>query len=253
MIQLSQKQNKEKIYEVLIEQQRKDETKTDQIKALSDKDSAGKGKLTKKEGFHTLTAFREFFFGGVINLSQQSETQSKAEDDPTEVGILFKDPLKRSRKKKNNVTIFQESDDKPTRIPANYRFKQDFLFNWDGAQAITIPTKKLVGFEYFKNMLKQIENRFAPPGGGNYAYRDIAGTVIREAIKPGQTKVLFMLEESGKVLDVKLVSSQGQRMIDKACMDSIRGQNFGPVPEEVKKIGLIFGINFIFPDLSQFR
>ena len=62
-----------------------------------------------------------------------------------------------------------------------------------------------------------------------------------------------MLEDTGRVIDVKLVSSQGQRMIDKACLDSIRGQNFGTVPEEVKKIGLIFGINFIFPDLSRLR
>ncbi|MCB1189881.1 MAG: TonB-dependent receptor [Leptospiraceae bacterium] len=252
-IELSKNQNKERIYEVLIEQQRKDDTPTDQIKALSDKDSAGKGKLTEKEGFHTLTAFREFLLGGVISLSEQSETQSKSQEEPTEVGILFKDPLKKASKKKNNITIFQDADNKPTTIPANYRFQQDFLFNWDGTEAITIPTKKLVGFEYFKNMLKQIENRFAPPGGGNYAYRDIAGTVIREAIKPGETKVLFMLEDTGRVIDVKLVSSQGQRMIDKACLDSIRGQNFGTVPEEVKKIGLIFGINFIFPDLSRLR
>ena len=121
-IELSKNQNKERIYEVLIEQQRKDDTPTDQIKALSDKDSAGKGKLTEKEGFHTLTAFREFLLGGVISLSEQSETQSKSQEEPTEVGILFKDPLKKASKKKNNITIFQDADNKPTTIPANYRF-----------------------------------------------------------------------------------------------------------------------------------
>jgi outer membrane biosynthesis protein TonB len=56
-----------------------------------------------------------------------------------------------------------------------------------------------------------------------------------------------MLNPSGKVVDVKLVSGQGQVMVDNACLDSIRGQNFGPVPEDVKKKGLIFGIQFIFP------
>lgn len=75
----------------------------------------------------------------------------------------------------------------------------------------------------------------------------MAGTVVREGILPGQVKVLFMLSEGGQVLDTRLVSSQGQDVVSQACVDSIRGQNFGKVPDEVKAQGLIFGINFIFP------
>ena len=100
-------------------------------------------------------------------------------------------------------------------------------------------------------MLRRIEESFAPPGGGNYGYRDMAGTVTREGIKPGMTKVQFLLSEGGQVLDVKLISSQGQTVVDQSCVDSIRGQNFGPVPEEIKAKGLIFGINFIFPDMYR--
>ncbi len=74
----------------------------------------------------------------------------------------------------------------------------------------------------------------------------MAGIVRKEGIKEGQSKVLFMLNDLGQVIDVRLVSSQGQAIVDESCMDAIRGQNFGVVPDEIKAKGLIFGINFIF-------
>ena len=102
-------------------------------------------------------------------------------------------------------------------------------------------------------MIKQIEEGFAAPGGGNIAYRDMAGFFIREGISPGETKVSFMLNDAGQVIDVKQITSQGQEIVDRACMDAIRGQNFGPVPPEVKEQGMIFGINFVFPGHIKYR
>ncbi|WP_411824729.1 energy transducer TonB [Leptospira sp. 'Mane'] len=239
---------KEKIYDVLVEQQFINPDKKDEYKALSNKESAGGGGLTEKQGFHALSNFREFVFGS--KASNPSTAQPKAEqtkeDEIFEVGIFKADP-KTSQNQEESPNQSQSSG-QMMKIPFNYRFQQDFLFRWDGAKALTVPTKELAGYHYFKNMLRQIEQSFAPPGGGNFAYRDMAGTVIREGIKPGQTKVLFMLNDAGKVVDVRLVSSQGQVVVDQSCMDSIRGQNFGIVPEEVKSKGLIFGINFIFPN-----
>jgi len=252
LAKLETQKDKEKIYEVLVEQQFINPDKTDEYKALSDRESAGGGGLTREKGFHTDSPFREFIFGTPQSPSRDpspAEQNPNREENLFEVGIFKADPIA--------IRTFRPSPESQgtqgqmMKIPFNYRFQQDFLFRWDGNKAMTVPTKELAGYHYFKNMLRQIEGAFAPPGGGNFAYRDIAGTVIREGIKPGMTKVLFLLSEDGKVIDVRLVSSQGQAIVDRACLDSIRGQNFGPVPEEVKKKGLIFGINFIFPGILR--
>lgn len=247
-IELESRAQREKIYNVLVEQDFKDKTIKDQIKALSDEDAAGSGGLTEKEGFHTLTPFYEFIMGKKFSTpsSEVSSSKQKQEEEIYEVGVYRIDPLEKVPAK--IISSAKPSDKgQETRIPANYRFQQDFLFRWDGSRSISIPRKQLAGYHYFKNMLKKIENNFFPPGGGNFAYRDSAGFVIREGILPGETKIVFMLNDAGEVIDVKQVSSQGQEIVDRACLDAIRGQNFGPVPPEVKENGLIFGINFIFP------
>lgn len=281
LVDMQSQSLKKDVYEVLVEQKNKVQKETDETKAYSDEDSAGSGGITKKKGFHTDTPFREFLFGGIVgnifeSQSEKKETDEQEEAKSYEVEITEldsediiekkevkeiketskektaqkqeKNPTPKPNEKKGNQATSQE-----TKIPGNYRFKQDFMFRWTGDSAISIPTMKLAGFEYFKKMLKQIEGSFAPPGGGNFAYRDAAGYMVREGIVPGEIKVLFMLDDSGKVLDVVLKSSKGQKIVDNACLDAIRGQNFGPVPEEIKKNGLIFGINFIFPGRLNYR
>lgn len=255
LAQIEKMQAREKVYEVLLEQEFADKTKKDEIKALSNEDAAGTGGLTQKEGFHTSSPFYEFIYGGMPSapsqMHQKSESQKKNDDEIYEVGIYKNDPLVMNVPKMSSVSNPISGQD--TKIPFNYRFQQDFLFRWDGSTTISIPRKKLAGYEYFKKMLRQIENSFAAPGGGNFAYRDMAGFVIREGINPGETKVLFMMNDAGQVIDVKQVTSQGQTLVDQACLDTIRGQNFGPVPPEVKENGMIFGINFVFPGRVQYR
>ena len=137
------------------------------------------------------------------------------------------------------------------KIPDNLEFQQDFLLRWDGSRALSIPRKKLAAHLYFKNMLTQIESAFAPPKSEDFVIKDSTGIVVRQAILPGESKVAFHLSDAGQVLDVKLMSSQGQEFVDRACMDSICGQNFGPVPKEAKSDSMIFGIKFIFPAMVK--
>jgi hypothetical protein len=252
--ELVQKAKEEKIYNVLVEQDFKDKSVKDQVKALSDVDAAGSGGLTEKEGFHTMSPFYEFMMGARPSTAQpdSKDVSKNKEDDLYEVGIFKADPLFKPNPKVNSSASPSVSGSE-TKIPANYRFQQDFLFRWDGSKALSIPRKQLAGYHYFKAMLRKIENNFYPPGGGNFAYRDPAGYVIREGILPGEVKVVFMLNDSGDVVDISLAASPGQKIVDKACLDSIRGQNFGVVPVEVKQNGLVFGINFIFPDFSRYR
>ena len=240
-VRIETKEEKQKIYQVLLEQEYRDPRIKDEIKALSDVDASGSGGLTKQEGFHTDTPYKEFVMGsnasGGKNPSPKNEIN---ESDINEVGIFYESPSSQSAEAVGSPGSL-------TKIPFNYRFQPDFLFRWDGSKALSVPRKKLAGYQYFKNMLRKIEASFAPPGGGNFAYRDAAGYVVREGIKPGETKVIFMLSPEGAVIDIRVASSQGQSVVDRACIDSIRGNNFGPVPSEVRAQGMIFGINFIFP------
>ncbi|EPG73968.1 TonB protein, C-terminal domain protein [Leptospira fainei serovar Hurstbridge str. BUT 6] len=255
MVKVTDRDEREKIYEVLLEQDFVDSRVKDEYKALSNVDAAGSGGLTKKEGFHTDSPHREFIWGNLIKRpSQQANpksSQTKTEEEKVyEVAILKNDPVQEQTKSQEQATQSSASG-RMTKIPFNYRFEQDFLFRWDGGQSLSIPRKKLAGYDYFKRMLRQIEGSFAPPGGGNFGYRDGAGTVVREAIIPGEVRVQFMLNDAGQVIDTKLVSSQGQDMVDRACIDTLRGQNFGTVPEDVKSQGMIFGIRFIFPGFRR--
>ena len=245
----------EKVYNVLLEQDFKDKQKKDEIKALSDEDAAGTGGLTEKQGFHTSSPFYEFMMGALPSSKAPEQKQTKPNDkevDLYEVGIFHADPMSKILPKPSTNPT-QQSPGEMTKIPFNYRFEQDFLFRWDGSKVISLPRKQLAGYHYFKNMLRKIENSFYPPGGGNYAYRDMAGTVVREGILPGEVKVQFLLNEIGDVIDVKLMAGQGQKIVENACIESIRGQNFGVVPPEVRENGLIFGINFVFPDIMRYR
>lgn len=245
----------QKVYEVLLEQENANKDKKDEIKALSNEDSAGSGGLTEKEGFHTNSPFYEFIYGGLPSsasqMTQKTSDSKKTEDEVYEIGIYQNDPLMKMTPQ--NTSASNATMGKETKIPFNYRFQQDFLFRWDGSSSLSIPSKKLAGYAYFKHMIKQIEEGFAAPGGGNIAYRDQAGFFIREGINPGESRVSFMLNEEGQVIDVKQVTSQGQDIVDRACLDSLRGQNFGPVPPEVKEQGMIFGINFVFPGHIRYR
>ena len=77
----------QKVYEVLLEQEFTNKTKKDEIKALSNEDSAGSGGHTEKEGFHTNSPFYEFIYGGMPSSSPQM-TQKDSESKKTEDEII---------------------------------------------------------------------------------------------------------------------------------------------------------------------
>ena len=233
--------SKDKNYNVLLEQDFEDPKVKDEYKALSNKNNASSGKITEKKGFHTLSPFYKFVLG---NLFEKSELiVSKTENKNFLIEIEEKNKKIDKKQKTKNSSY--------TQIPSNYRFQKDFSFNWNKSAQISIPTKNIESYEYFKNMIRQISESFALPGGGNYAYHDGAGLVVSQSILPGQIKVQFLLNLKGQVIDVKINShTQSQEVIIQACIDAIRGQNFGPVPVQLQNTSLIFGINFIFPDMN---
>ncbi len=245
-------QNLINVYPVIVEHNTFSKPKSNQIPVYSSITSGGSGGLTKEFGFHTLTDSDTFLISNSQNQESNQQTvlykknaelQIHKNDNSSikEVDHDIQNKIESSKKNPNESNL-------PLKIPANYRFRNDFALRWDQSATISIASVELQGYTYFRNMLKQIRENFSPPGL-NLVWRDSAGLVISQTIKPQIVKVLFLLDEEGTVRDVKIVSSMGQKPVDDACIRVLLNQNFGKPPKEIFEYGNIFGINFIFPPI----
>jgi hypothetical protein len=232
----------DKVYPYLVEQEYKVKKVTDQISALSDTDAEGRGGITKKYGFHTLSPEDELRFASSGERGSSSVNESFVDKIITKTGQLF---YKNSPAPSGEKSPSQGKESN-YRIPANYRFRNDFALRYDNSDVVSIARKELAGFKFFQGMLRQIRYNFSPPGL-NFAYRDASGTVINQPIKPQVVSVQFLLDEAGTVRDVRLISSMRQSAVDQACIEVLLNKNFGMPPAEIFREGNIFGLNFIFP------
>lgn len=245
---LKMEQNEDRLYHVLVEQEYSPEAKTDQMRALSDVTAEGTGGITKSYGFHTLTEYDTLSMSGSGQGGNQASEQSRNTPQNNEEGSEERTAASAANQGRpgNPGNQGLSGEEQEMKIPANYRFRHDFSLRYDESPQMSVARQELAGYKYFRDMLRRIRETFSPPGY-NIAYRDRAGTVISQPIKPQVVEVLFMLDTKGNVRDVRVVSSMGQRPVDQACINSLAGQNFGPPPPEVLAKGNIFGINFIFP------
>lgn len=226
-----------KIFPVLVEQLYRPKPVTDQFRALSDVTAEGKGRITMGQGFHTLTdddTVEVTLPGGRSGNAGSQEASTRQGR-----GAVM-------RPGQAGQESASSGDDGRFRVPANYRFRQDFVLAYDGSPRFSVARQELAGFKYFQNMFRRIRETFAPPGL-NYAYQDMAGTVVNQPIKPQIVEIAFVIDDDGNVRDVKKISSMGQDAVDRACMETLIGQNFGKPPPEIFANGRVFGIGFVFP------
>ncbi len=254
----------ENLYPVLVDQAEGPEARTVQVRALSDKEIEGTGGITREKGFHTLTQYDTFQPGNHAGSAASAgsgrggdgRAAGESSTRPSSRGEGQTSPQNDTEKTSSGQSGAGEAPGNPGRpgnagdrefmIPTNYRFRQDFAFRYDGASTMSVATTKMAGYTYFRNMLRTLQETFAPPGI-NYAYRDFAGTVLNQPIKPQMVKVLFSIDDDGYIRDVRVVESMGQTAVDQACVDVLANHNFGKPPPEIFEHGHIFGINFIFP------
>jgi TonB family protein len=239
---------RQRTYNVLVEQEYRPEAKTLQERALSDVTAEGTGAITLAKGFHTRANDDTFEQGGAP--ANPAPTPARRQPEPpVNEGPGESLPEDQARPQPSTRTETQNARPNPgrlTRIPANYRFREDFALRYDGQDLFSIARQELVGYQYFRRMMRQIRDGF--PLLGNWSYRDPYGVVINEQVKPQIVAVQFLVDDTGRVLDVKVVSSIGQRVVDEACVNALQHQNFGPPPPEVlNTYGNIFGIRFMFP------
>jgi TonB family protein len=251
------------IYPVLVDQMNPSPPVPGQMRAYSDVTSGGRGGITAETGFHTLSSDDTLFIslsggGGEGGSSAPAGADSSSSgtvsdpDAPAQTGLERRPASGQGGEGPSRALPGNpgNGEDLPMRIPMNYRFRDDFALRWDSSPSISIATQELAGYKYFRDMMRQIRENFAPPGL-NLAWRDQAGTIISQPIKPQVVRVLFLLDREGTVRDVRIVSSMGQVPVDEACYRVLYNQNFGPPPPEVFKHGNIFGINFLFPPVYR--
>ncbi|MEQ8351610.1 MAG: energy transducer TonB [Leptospiraceae bacterium] len=276
----SEQPSRSMVYPVLLEQDYAAPVTRSEKAALSDVNAGGSGGLTERYGFHTLSR------DDVLQVSYGSTRSGQAVESgggpgggqsATEAAYQGFDsgdgpggpPERNQSQQQNNQSRNNNNNERqattgtnqqgqsdratesmPMRIPANYRFQNDFAMRYDQSTSLSIPRRELEGYKYFRDLLRQVRSNFAPPGL-NLVYRDSAGTVLSQPIKPQVVRVLFLIDEEGTVRDTRVVSSMGQRPVDQACVRSLEGHNFGPPPPEIFKHGNIFGISFIFPAIMN--
>lgn len=254
---------KSKVYPVLIQQKYAPKPESDQFRALSDVTAEGTGGITEREGFHTLTP-HDVMDPGAGGTPSAPTPPSPASRQPAEAqkerqaerkrpgeGLERKKPVERRRPEAPVARPSQPGrgqTGEDYKIPANYRFEQDFALRYDSSRRLSIARQELAGFSYFQRMLRQIGQSWSLPGA-IYAYRDQYGRVSNQPVPPQVVKVLFALDPDGRVRDVRVVASLNMKKVDESCMSALRGQNFGPPPPEVLERGNIFGINFVIPNV----
>ncbi|MFN3604271.1 MAG: energy transducer TonB [Leptonema sp. (in: bacteria)] len=240
------------VYPVIVEHNTYTEPKPNQIPVLSSINSGGKGGITKNFGFHTLTNSDTFLISYTIEASEESKEQQESKNPIIKRKNTKSDIQEGEPNITNNPNTIHNKNSKesklPTKIPANYHFRNDFALRWDHSPDVSIASVELKSYKYFRDMLRQIRENFSPPGL-NLVWRDSAGLVISQTIKPQIVRVLFLLDEEGTVQDAKVVSSMGQKPVDDSCIRVLLHQNFGKPPKEIFEHGNIFGINFIFPPI----
>ena len=242
-------QQRDRVYRVLVEQEYRPEVRTLQDRALSDVSAEGTGGITLAKGFHTLANDDTFEQGGAPSPAPTPQDRQTDQERSENEGPGESLPESEARPQPTPQREAQNSRPNPgrlTRIPSNYRFREDFALRYDGQDLFSIARQELVGYHYFRRMMRQIRDGF--PLLGNWSYRDPYGVVINEQVKPQIVAVQFLVDDMGRVMDVKVVSSIGQRVVDEACVNALQHQNFGPPPPEVlDTYGNIFGIRFLFP------
>ena len=215
------------------------QTKKNKEYYLSDKNNMGSGQLTKKEGFQSMSASRE------LRLEAPDENQiSKPEYDEKAIAELSNQFITRILKSiPENKTREQVSKKfSKTTIPFNYKYSKEFIFSWDANGQPVIPTVAYKHFSYFKNMLDKIQKNWSPPGGTPYPTYE--NGVSDEIYTPGRAtyrvfpdqavQIVFTIDASGDVHDIKLWKSMGFESLDRACIDAIeRSRNFGSPPKEL--------------------
>lgn len=215
---------------------------------LSDEDATAQGKLTQEKEFSAISRDHKLSLPKKGTLPEErvikilKNQEFKKMDERGYIAKIVKEQKQAAQKGAPKGMGFAPN----FRVPANYNFRDEFALSWDANGNPRIPTRKYEHYAYFRKMLDKIQNNWAPPGGNpSPVYGDayhrmsyIPGTMRYAAFPSQDIRLVFVLDDTGKVHDVKIQSSLGYKSLNTSCVEAIeRSRNFGPPPQELLQSG----------------
>ncbi len=206
---------------------------------MSNKSFQAQGKLTKRKGFQWLSEQDQL---KLESFQKASQIKSQMKDDVLMVKIFKKKSILWKKHKKRYSRL--------TQIPASYNFDYKRALSWNRDGTPQIPTYLYKEYKYIKSMGDSIHNYWILPGGSpknlyQYDYYKnyyVPGYVRIRIFPPQKIALMFMLNELGEVLDVKIQKSLGYQVLNESLIEAIYSiKNFGIPPKSfIKSNRVIF-------------
>ena len=201
----------------------------------SDRAAEARGRLTQKKGFRWLSEQDQLEYKTKYKINSKEYN----EDEVYIAKII--------RKKDALYKFFfgKKKYEPLSKIPDSYRFNYDHAFSWDKQGSPQIPSYHYKHFRYIRSMIEKIRYHWSPPGGfPSPVYTDpyhqsyyVPGYFKVRLFSPHEIAIVFMLDEKGYVIDVKVFKSGGYRSLDNSIVEAITdSQNFGPPPRDMIKL-----------------
>ncbi len=203
---------------------------------LSKRTAQAQGKITKQKGFRWLSEQEQLKLKEFKN--NQRVDQENRED------VLMAKIIQETRLLRQSISKKKRYSEL-SKIPDSYDFDYRQAFSWDRDGTPQMPTYFYRHYDYIKSMIDKIRYHWAPPGGSprnlyqsrfhNGQY--VPGYVRIRLFPPQKVGLVFMLDESGEVLDVRIKKSMGYQALNQSFIEAIRSiQNFGPPPKDFIRI-----------------
>lgn len=259
--------------------------KIDKHTRLSEKNSEGKGALTKRKGANALSPFFEFQ-DPVVQQSRDGKAKTRGEKVES---VKAKNREEKRQKEKetsadqiekmlsadkshfnlqivDSVTMldrrFLANPDQDIssraslfKIPEHYRFQREFALNLSNDnRSFSFNTIRYKDYEYFEKMKRKIAynwRRNAPTGAfflgdvNHHVYYPGMNRII--TIKNGTARLAFLINRDGKVLDIKVLQRHPSDILTQSCYKAIEdSKGFGPLPDSIKEETMIIPFAFIY-------
>lgn len=225
----SSAQDQQKIHNIILET--KTESSLEPKEAvISDKNNVNKAPVqdkTKPEEYNVANFSPALAQGkgGDSSYIPQKEIQAEEENEKesikdTQVGIQIQKDAQKIKQKA--ATGGGET------APTLYDIKKQPVINLYSTGTASLATKSKDYAQYFLKMQKKIEKyhkEFFPV----YQY-------YQGLLKDGEVVVEYTLDQSGDILEAKVVSSYGSDIVDSASLNSIvYAKNFGKLPKDLQE------------------
>ena len=221
-------QNQQKIHNIILETKTESPLESEEA-VISDKNNVSKAPIqdkTKPEEYNVANfspALAQGKGGDTSYIPQEElEAEEESEKEPikeTEVGIQIQKDAQKI--KQEAATGGGET------APTLYDIKKKPIINLYSTGTASLATKSKDYAQYFLKMQKKIEKyhrEFFPV----YQY-------YQGLLKDGEVIVEYTLDQSGDILEAKVVSSYGSDIVDNASLNSIvYAKNFGKLPKDLQ-------------------